>query len=124
MPVRGHRRAGGDVRLGVARARRARDVGDRGDVVPVEPVPETERGHPEEQDDKAEVHCYMPEAIASCRDRDSCKTLAIAAVSRCESTSDERFTREERSLRAQGPLPLHQPERVSRRSREIEQLTK
>src|SRR5205814_7050351 len=38
VSVRWHRRAGRHVRLGVARARRARDVGDRGDVVPVEAV--------------------------------------------------------------------------------------
>ena len=40
-----HRRARRDIRFGVARARRARDIGDRGDVIPVESVPEAERGH-------------------------------------------------------------------------------
>ena len=45
VAVRGHRSARRHLCLGMARARCARDVGDGGDVVPVEAVPESERGH-------------------------------------------------------------------------------
>src|SRR5438093_1059203 len=56
VTVRRDRRAGGDVDLGVPGGRRAGDVGDRRDVVPVEAMAEAERDHAEEHAEKAEIH--------------------------------------------------------------------
>jgi hypothetical protein len=56
VTVRRHGRPGGHVDLRVAGRGGARDVGDRGDVIPVEAVPKAERDHAEQQDDDAEIH--------------------------------------------------------------------
>ena len=65
VAVRRHGRSGRHVDLRVARGRRARDVGDRGDVIPVETMPEAERDHAEEQNNDAEVHARsLPSNLA------------------------------------------------------------
>ena len=65
VTVRRHWRPGRDVDLRVAGGRGARDVGDRGDVIPVETMTEAERDHAEQQDDDAEVHARsLPSNLA------------------------------------------------------------
>jgi hypothetical protein len=60
-----HRRPGRHVHLGVAGGRGARDVGDSGDVIPVETMTESERDHAEKQDDDAEIHARsLPSNLA------------------------------------------------------------
>jgi hypothetical protein len=54
--VPGHRRDGGDVIAGVRRGGRARDIGDRRNVIPIEAVAEAEDGHAAEQAKDAKVH--------------------------------------------------------------------
>ena len=53
-----HRRDRRDILIGVRCRRRARDVGDRRDVIPVEAVPEAEDDHPREQSEHSEVHTW------------------------------------------------------------------
>ena len=49
----------------MAGGRGARDVGDRGDVIPVEAMAEAERDHAEQQDDDAEIHARsLPSDVA------------------------------------------------------------
>ena len=58
-------RPGRDVDLRVAGGRGARDVGDRGDVIPVETMAEAKRDHAEQQDDDAEIHARsLPSDVA------------------------------------------------------------
>ncbi len=96
VAMRGHWRARRHVRLGVTRAGGAGDVGDRRDVVPIEAVPEPQRGHPEKEHDDTEVH--TAQVIASCRNSDSCKTLAITAVSKM-------WRNERRAIHSRGASP-------------------
>ncbi len=51
-----HGGSDGNVDVRVARRRRARDVGDRGDVVPVEAVPKAQRHHAEQHRHETGVH--------------------------------------------------------------------
>src|SRR5687768_14016180 len=60
VTMRCDRRRRGYVDLGVSGARGARDVGDRGDVIPVESMTESERDHAEKQADETQVHGSQP----------------------------------------------------------------
>jgi len=56
MRVRRHGRDGRDILIRMRCRRGAGDVGDRGDVVPIEAMPETQHRHSREQAEDPEVH--------------------------------------------------------------------